>query len=195
VAGISAAAVGDVDLDAVARVNPAAAKEIARIGELMRLGEESDEEFLALIQLLHGVGEVAKAEHLLRRNLDLDTDGHLLYLTLFGRAKEEEFRASILAFERQFGVELRFEERPQFLVERYRSNPTTSRAAVFPLLTRPCHIQFGYTDRERIHADVVLLDPNRVAFKPHECLLLHWCNEWQAVVPDAERYSVRSPGR
>src|SRR4051812_35164039 len=61
-AGIPAATIAGVDLDAVARRDPAAAREIARIGELLRFGRETDAEFLTLIRLLWAAGEGTNAE-------------------------------------------------------------------------------------------------------------------------------------
>src|SRR5438128_5599419 len=119
--GIPAASIAGVDLDAVARRDPEAAREIARIGERMRFGRETDAEFLALIRLLHAAGEGARAEYLLRRNLDPGAESYTLYLELFGSAKEDEYRGAVRGFERQFGVSLRFLKRAQFLVERYQS--------------------------------------------------------------------------
>ena len=79
---IPAANIKDVDLVAVARTDPDAAREIARLGHLMEHGEESNEEFCHLCELLHDVGEEAKAEYLLRRNLTEGQITHDLYIRL-----------------------------------------------------------------------------------------------------------------
>ena len=42
---IPAASISDVDLAAIAEQNPAAAKKIARLGELMECGNETKEDF------------------------------------------------------------------------------------------------------------------------------------------------------
>src|SRR5262245_57493169 len=102
---IPAANIGDTDLEALARTNPTAAKEIARIEDLMNHGEETKEEFLKLCQLLFDVGSAVASEYLLRRNLDY-YEGRALYVRLFGTTKQEEFQTAIEAFKSQFDVDL-----------------------------------------------------------------------------------------
>src|SRR5262245_3289864 len=103
--GIPGANIGDTDLAALAQTNPAAAKEIARLQDLMERGGETKDQFLRLCQLLFDVGSVPASEYLLRRNLDC-YEGHALYVQLFGTSKQEEFAAAIEAFKSQFGLQM-----------------------------------------------------------------------------------------
>src|SRR3954447_19813797 len=118
---IPAANIGDTDLVALAQTNPAAAKEIARLEDLMNRGEETKEEFLKLCQLLFDAGSVAASELLLRRNLDY-YEGHALYARLFGTERQEEFDAAIEAFESQFDLELVLVAEEDFLVSTFRAD-------------------------------------------------------------------------
>ncbi len=180
---IPAANIGDTDLVALAQTNPAAAKEIARLEDLMNRGEETKEEFLQLCQLLFDVGSVAASEYLLRRNL-VYYEGRALYVRLFGTARQEEFDAAIEAFQSQFDVELvRVTER-DFLVSTFRSDGGPPRSDAFALLSRPCEIKFGYIEQDRIEADVTLLDPGRDVFDADECMLLFFVNGvWELADP------------
>jgi hypothetical protein len=95
-AKIPAANISDIDLSDITEQAPEVAAEIIRLGELLRLGDETPEEFRLLCQLLFDYGKVAEAEYLLQRNLEARDENHALYLRLFGRAKEEEFSARLL---------------------------------------------------------------------------------------------------
>src|SRR5205085_2465187 len=120
------------------------------------------------------------------RNLHPGAESHTLYLELFGSAKEDEYRGAVRGFERQFGVSLRFLKRAQFLVERYQSEAGGPLAEEFALLARLCEVQFDYSNRDRVHAAVVLLDPDpdRVVFEPNECLLMRWEEgAWRVIDP------------
>jgi hypothetical protein len=112
---IPAASITDVDLAAVARVDPDAAVEIARIGDLLNRGKETAEDFFRLVRLLHRVGQFRQAEYLLRRNFEIGEGGFDLYLELFGTTRQEEFSAAIEAFREQFALDLNFIESRNFL--------------------------------------------------------------------------------
>jgi hypothetical protein len=180
---IPAANIGDTDLLALARTNPAAAKEIARLEDLMSRGEETKEEFLQLCQLLFNVGSVRGSEYLLRRNLDY-YEGQALYVRLFGTVKQEEFEAAIEAFKSQFDVDLVLIAEKDFLVSTFRSNGGQPRFDDFALLSKPCEIKFGYVEQDKIEADVILLDPGREIFDADECMLLFFVNGvWELADP------------
>src|SRR5262249_5604120 len=155
---IPAATIGDTDLVALAQTNPAAAKEIARLEDLMNRGEETKEEFLQLCQLLFDVGSVEASEYLLRRNLDY-YEGRALYVRLFGTARQEEFDVAIEAFKSQFDVDLVLIAERDFLVSTFRSHGSPSRSDAFALLSRPCEIKFSYIEQDTIEADVTLYAP------------------------------------
>jgi hypothetical protein len=179
---IPAANIGDTDLVALAQTNPMAAKEIARLEDLMNRGEETNEEFLRLCQLLFDVGSVAASEYLLRRNLD-GYEGHALYIRLFGTARQEEFEAAIEAFKAQFDLELVLLAEKDLLISTFQSDGGPPRSDAFALLSRPCEIKFGYIEQDRIEADVTLLDPGRNVFDADECLLLFFIDGvWE--IPD-----------
>jgi hypothetical protein len=172
---IPAANIGDTDLVALAQTNPAAAKEIARLEDLMDRGEETKAEFLELCQLLFDVGAVSASELLLRRNLDY-YEGHALYVRLFGTAKQEEFAAAIDAFKSQFTVDLELVAEEEFLVSKFRSQGGPPRFDDFALLSRPCEFAFGYIERDRIEVDVTLFAPDRDMLGADECMLLSFVN-------------------
>jgi hypothetical protein len=172
---IPAASIGDTDLVALAKTHPAAAKEIARLEDLMNRGEETKEEFLRLCQLLFDVGSVVASEYLLRRNLDA-YEGHALYVQLFGHGRQEEFDAAIEAFERQFELELVLVEANDFLVSTFLSSGGPPRSDAMELLSRSCEIKFGYIEQDKIEADVTLFEPGRDVFDADECMLLFFVN-------------------
>lgn len=180
---IPAANIGDTDLVALAKINPGAAKEIARLEDRMNRGEECKGEFLKLCQLLFDVGSVAASEILLRRNLDY-YEGHALYVRLFGTARQDEFDAAIEAFKSQFDVELVLVRANDFLVSTFRSGGSSPRPDAFSLLSFPCEIEFGYFEHDKIEAHVTLIDPGREVFDADECMLLSFVNGvWELADP------------
>ena len=172
--GIPAAHIADVDLDAIA--DRAAADELARLGGLMGRGEETPEDFCRLCQLLHDVGETAKSEYLLRRNLAEDDPSHDLYFKLFGTDKPDEFDAAIEAFKSQLNIPLTFVEKNDFLDFTFHSDTGPPRSDDFSLLMRPCEIRFGYIEQDKIECDITSLDPGRTVFNADECLLMFFVN-------------------
>lgn len=172
---IPAAGIGDTDLAALSRTNPVAAKEIARLRDLMDLGEESKAEFLQLCQLLFDVGSVSASEYLLRRNLEY-YDDRALYIRLFGTARQDEFDAAIESFKSQFDLVLVLERENDFLVTTFRTDGGPPRSDTFELLSRPCEIKFGYIQQDTIQADVTLLDPGREVFYAGEWFILFFVN-------------------
>jgi hypothetical protein len=180
---IPAANIGDTDLIALAQTNPAAAKEIARLEDLVNRGEETKQEFLKLCQLLFDVGSVAASEILLRRNLDF-YEGHALYVRLFGTAKQEEFQTAIKAFKLQFDVDLVLNAEKDFLISVFHTDGGPPRFDDFALLSRPCEIKFGYIQQDKVEAEVTLLDPGRKVFDADECMLLFFLNGvWELADP------------
>lgn len=180
---IPAASIGDVDFDELERTNPDAAREIRRINSLMINGEDSKAEFLRLCRLLFDVGKHTASEYLLRRNLDC-YEGAALYGELFGSAKEDEFNVAIDAFRVQFEVELNHIRDEAFLVRYYHAVNCPARFDDLRLLSQPCEIKFGYIERDKIEADIMLLDPGRDVFKARDCLLLFFVNGvWEIVDP------------
>jgi hypothetical protein len=180
---IPAANIGDADLAALARTNPEAAREIARLEALMHRGEETKEEFLRLCRLLFDVRSIAASEILLRRNLDY-YGGRTLYTELFGTTKPDEFEAAIEAFQTQFLLELTARRDTDFLVAHFISEGGPVRSDAFELLSNPCEIKIGYIQQEIIEADINLLDPGREIFQADECLLLFFTNGvWEIAEP------------
>ena len=169
---IPAASIADVDLAAIAKQDPAAAKEIVRLGDLLANGEETDEDILALCQLLHDFGEQAEAEHLLRRSLEY-SESQALYARLFGTVKQEEFHASIEAFKSEFNVELEFVKRLDFLDEVYAISQNAGQDDRVVAIGNT--VNFSYVLKETIEA-VVEEQSSR------ECLMLQWVNgTWEPV--------------
>jgi hypothetical protein len=168
-----AASISDVDLDSIPERE---AEEIARLGEKMEQGEDTEEDFLRLCQLLYTVGHRAKSEYLLRRNLEEGEPGHDLYIGLFGTVKQEEFESAVEAFKSQFDVEISFVEKCDFLDWEFHSQGGPPRSDAFALLERPCEVRFSYSDETRIECNVVLLDPTRTVFKADERLFMYYLN-------------------
>jgi hypothetical protein len=180
---IPGASIGDIDLDIVARTNPVAAKEIARLEDLVNRCEESKDDFLCLCQLLFDVGAIADSEYLLRRNMDY-YEGESLYHRLFGTAKQEEFDAAVQAFESQFSVQLSRTENSDFLVSLFRAEGGPPRSDEFELLSQQCEIKIGYIEQDKIEADVVPYDPDREVFDGDECLFMYFVNGvWELADP------------
>lgn len=180
---IPAANIGETDLVALAETDPEAAREIARLVNLMNRGEESDDECLRLCRLLFDAGSARASEHLLRRNLSF-YHGHVLYIELFGTAKQDEFDAAIEAFKSQFEVELILEAENDFLVLTFHTAGSPQRSDAFTLLSSPCTVQFGYIEQDTIQAHVLLYDPDRMVRKADECLLLFFtAGVWEVVNP------------
>ena len=181
---IPAASIGDIDLDAVAQNNPTAAKEIARLKDLMGRGEETPEEFCILCELLYDVGETANSEYLLRRNLDEDDPSHDLYFKLFGNDKPDEFDNAIESFKSQFNVSLTFVEKNDFLDTTFNSSDGPPRSDIFELLSNPCEIRFGFTRQDKIECDITKLNSRRDAHRIGESLFMFFVNGvWEIADP------------
>jgi hypothetical protein len=154
---IPAANIGETDLEAVARVNPAAASEIAVLRDRMDVGEETEQEFLRLCRLLFEVGSAGPAEYLLRRNLESE-DALSLYAELFGDQKPAEFERSIRAFESQFGAKLRHVATLGFLQSKFAAAGAMNVPAAARVLAGPFHAAFGYIERDSIEVSVTAED-------------------------------------
>jgi hypothetical protein len=133
---IPAAHIG-VDLDDVRKRYPAEADEIARLDALMQRGDETEDQFLTLVELLVRVGAVRDAEYLLRRNIP---DGKVdVYTRLFGTAVPDAFARAIEAWSKQFDVELTHVRTKDFLEEVY--------------IAQTGEITFDHAERDAIMAD------------------------------------------
>ncbi len=152
---IPAAGIDNVDLDSIRMSHPDAAVEIERLGALLSAGEESEEDLRRLGALLHDVGEVAEAEYLLRRNLDVGDQTHSLYLQLFGDEKEKEFLEAIKAFRKQFDVDVELLEEFGFLDQLFLMSPGTPVDPELMLLGMPCEVNFHYSFEDCVRADVI----------------------------------------
>jgi hypothetical protein len=178
---IPAATVQDVDLSAT---DVALADDIRRLGDLMEYGNETPEEFTRLIRLLVEAGKTSKAEHLLRRNVEVAVGGLALYRELFGTAKPDEFTAAVEAFTDQFGVGLEFIRSRGFLDGLYRMQPGSPGSGVFALLGEPCEVRFDFADPDFVVAAVSSESDERY-------LLLRWVSRvWElAELAHAEPHS------
>lgn len=154
-AKIPAANIYDIDLSDVSEQAPEVASEIIRLGELLRLGDETPEEFRLLCQLLFDYGKVSEAEHLLRANLEEGDENHALYLRLFGKAKEEEFLRAIEDFQTAFNTKIHHKESFGFLHTVYELDPLPVEEAPFPLFAEEsCEVLFDYNEKDAITAHV-----------------------------------------
>ena len=103
---------------------------------------------------------------------------------MFGTTKEEEFHAAIEAFASQFDLTLTLVKLNSFLVSTFHTAAGPPRSDSFALLSEPCEIQIGYIERDKIEADVILLDPDRTAFDAQEYLLMHFVHGvWEIAGP------------
>lgn len=180
---IPAASIGNTDSGTVAQTNPVAAEEIARLEDLMNRGEESEDDFLRLCQLLFDVGSVADSEYLLRRNLEY-YDGESLYKRLFGTVKQGEFDSAIDAFKSQFDLNITLAEKNGFLETTFHSDGGPPRSDDLRLFSHTCEIKVGYIQQDKIEADIVLLAPDRDVFDADECLFMCFVNGvWEIADP------------
>jgi hypothetical protein len=154
-AKIPAANIADVDLSDIAEQAPEVAAEITRLGEFLRRGDETPEEFRRLCQLLFDNGKVSKAEYLLRRNLDEGDENHVLYLRLFGREKEAEFARAIEGFQAAFKAKLHHKKSFGFLYTAYELEPMSVEEAYHPLFAEETvEVWFDYSEKDVITAQV-----------------------------------------
>jgi hypothetical protein len=145
----------DIDLSDIAERAPEVAAEIIRIGELMRFGDETPEEFRFMCQLLFDYGEISEAERILRNNLEEGDETHALYLRLFGRVKEEEFAKAIEDFQTFFRVKLRHKKTHGFLNTSYELEPIPVEEAYHPLFAgEPVEVWFIYSEIDAVTAQV-----------------------------------------
>ena len=156
---IPGASINRVDLDRANEIHPEAAQEIARLGELLNNGEETEDDLLQLGRLLFEVGEIKESEYLLRRNIgEENDDAHQLYLALHGRAGEQRFMQCVSLFASQFGVELSEERRAAYLCHMYQATPKDVPrevdATLREMLSGPCEVDFSYADVDEITANV-----------------------------------------
>lgn len=124
----------------------------------MNRGEETDEEFRQLCQLLYDVGCVAKSDELLRANATEGDNNHALYMRLHGANAEIQFNQAVDCFQRQFGVALTRQRSPRYLNVVYSSKPLSVPNNVvkklFALLTREAEVDVIYHGPCEIVADV-----------------------------------------
>jgi hypothetical protein len=161
---IPAATIRDVDLNGT---DVELASEILRLGALMERGNETPAQFGQLILLMHQAGHYAKAEYLLRRNIEGVADGHALYRELFGTEKPDEFAAAINGFEEQFAVRLKLVKPGVFLDAVYSTVPQKARFDVFRLLNEPCEVRIDYAKEDWVEAQVS-------RFESDDHLILRW---------------------
>ena len=181
--GIPAASIGSVDLEEVARVDPTAAAEIARISELLQQGNETVEEFLALVQLMHRVGYPEDAEYLLRRNLDW-SEGEELYARLFGTTVPDEFHRAILALADEFGLNLRRSEELDFLDTVYDSVPRDRTTPRYNVLHHPSIIRIAYNRKNYMTAEVTTAERRDTidAYDLTQIIFLRWQHgKWRLI--------------
>jgi hypothetical protein len=155
---IPAASIDDIDIEDIQRRFPLAAGDIARLGHLLATGNESESDFLTLVNLLNSVGQQRKAEELLRINVVTEGDEiHHTYVHLFGHQANDDFRAAISAFSQQFDVSLAHKSPAHFLKLVYSSRPMAKQQISDPniaiFLRESCEIEFDY-QREGTMADI-----------------------------------------
>ncbi len=175
---VPAATVEDLDFSFV---DPTVAAEIRRLGQLMNDGEETEEEFVRLIRMVHEAGFTVKGESLLRVNMMGVPDGRAMYLELYGTEKPDAYSTAIAAFQSQFELTLSFVKETDFLIHEYECVPHGDCLVRPELLSEPCILMFCYGDEDIVEAHVnVSSDINRFA-------VLLWDNsEWIASGDDDE---------
>lgn len=166
---IPVAHIHDIDLTVIRSFDPDIAEEITKLGELLAQGKETPEEFFRLVQLLCRVGQIGKAEYLLRRNWDILDDSYALYRQLFGTAKEEEFAAAVKDFAAKFSVHLEYIGSRGFLDSSYHMQPCSTRLDEFRLLNGPCEVRFDFASEEAVEAEVY-------SPRNQDYMVLRWVN-------------------
>jgi hypothetical protein len=161
-AKIPAATIADVDLLDIAEQTPEVYAEIIRLDDLLGRGDETPEEFRLLCQLLFNHGKVAKAEYLLRRNLEEGDENHALYLRLFGRAREQVFLRAIEDFQTAFNANLLHKESYGFLHRMYELESYSVEEAPFSVFAdESCEVYFDYSEEDAVTAEVDSLESDR----------------------------------
>jgi hypothetical protein len=178
---IPAGTIDDIDLGKVRAADPARAAQIEVLGERLHTGEMTNEELLTLCQLLHDVGEMARAESLLRSNVTDGDAGHSLYVRLFGDQLERLFEGAVSRFAEQFGVELCFLRSPRYLCKEFllRSLGTCGNCPhkLKKILSYQSSVQITYFNSEEIVADAYVI-PNETALIDLSEQLLYDKGSW-----------------
>ena len=184
--GIPGASIGSVDLEQVAKTDPTAAAEIARINNLMQQGKESKEEFLTLVQLMYRAGYHQDAEYLLRCNVDSAED-EALYRMLFGSKMPDEFDRAILALAAEFSLvfHLRAKE-TDFLHAAYESVSSDQTTPRYNVLHGACVIRFAYNRQNYVIAEVMTAEAEQEGtideYDLTKGIYLRWQqNEWHLI--------------
>jgi hypothetical protein len=146
---IPSASIEGIDLKAIERLSPSAAKEIEHIGHLLDQGKEGTEDLIKLSELLFANGEVTHSEQILRCNiLEEGDDCYQAYRRLHGTVADKEFEESISTFSHQFGVSLSQIRKIHFLRKEFESSPVRIPIDIDPsilvFLRTPCVIEFKY---------------------------------------------------
>lgn len=170
---IPSASISGIDLQRIESDSANAAREIIRIGELLDHGNETEEDFIRLCDLLYAHGEPAKSEELLRCNIAEEGDAYYrAYRRLHDFTADIGFEKCILAFEAQFGVQFKKVMNSRFLRRDYISEPTIITVNTDPDIARflatPCRVEFRY------HPDGCIADIYSIAttFPESDYLLL-----------------------
>jgi hypothetical protein len=181
---IPAASIRGVDLEAIAARFPEEAREIARLGDLMERGEETEGEFRRLCELLHTVGETKEGEYLLRRNLAY-YEGLETYQRLFGTAIPDNFSRAIASFAEEFGLHLTLRRERAFLDQECQSVPLLGDHSRFTILNGCCDVRFDYWHRDFVTAEIVATGAQKVNyFDLNTCIFLRWQNDrWRLMDP------------
>lgn len=124
---IPAASLAGVDFDRMQSKHPEYVDEIKRLGSLLTSGDDTEEDFLRLCQLLLAADERSKAMELLLANCTEGDPAHVLFEAEFPDA-ERQFERAVAAFGKQFGCELSLvrSRRPLSGVYRCSSTPASS---------------------------------------------------------------------
>ena len=127
------------------------------------MGEETEDEFRRLVELLARVDEQDTAEYLLRRNLTTEED-RALYARLFASSAEEHFRSAQEQFAREFGLSLREVTRADDFDVECLSSPREE-APRFEALRASCSIRFSAGPLPYVTAEAEVVDaPEHTAF-------------------------------
>jgi hypothetical protein len=179
---IPAASIDHLDLSSVVKASPVDAEEINRIGNLLAVGDENEQDFIRLCELLRKHGFAEESEELLRANVVEKGDAiHQAYTRSHGHTASDVLSRAIADFSQQLGVTLELVREPGFLRFEYLSKPDAVPNDLDPAFMRflrnPCLVEFKY-DPQGCVADVGCEAPELF----YDYLLMrHSAGRWVAI--------------
>jgi hypothetical protein len=172
---IPAGSIHGVNIERIRTLDAQAATEIELIGAAMKVGSETDAQFLRLCGLLISFGEMAKAEELLIANAEEGSPAEQLFHQSCPNARSE-FDDAVQAFARQYSCELipSAEKTYQLLDQIFRCKchsrdhldalATEGRRVMTFLTQHYCEVRISYERAGEVIADLIRVPDEGEAF-------------------------------